>query len=231
MLARLATALALVLVLLPSGALAAVRPPKPPPPLRIQIDTDSRMLTVFSAGKAYASFPVAVGRPALPTPHGHWAVKNKAHWGGGFGTRWMELTVPFGIYGVHGTSNPGSIGSFASHGCIRMFNRHVETVYSWVDIGTPVDIVGAPSRRRMLEGERGSEVMEVQTRMRTLGLYEGPVDGYFNMDLKRAIERFQKDHGLRTSGAVDKPTYKALGLYPEGLVTYQQSVLRPRKIS
>ena len=47
------------------------------------------------------------------------------NWGGGFGTRWLGLNVPWGIYGIHGTNQPWSIGTQASAGCIRMFNRHV----------------------------------------------------------------------------------------------------------
>lgn len=205
----------------PSARAAVVRVPAPPPPVRIVIDTDSRRLTVMSQDRPYASFPVAVGRPTLPTPHGHFAVQNKAHWGGGFGTRWVQLSVPWGIYGFHGTSAPGSVGSYASHGCIRMYNRNVETVYEWVQPGTSVDIVGSPSRRRMLEGERGSEIVEVKARMRGLGLYSGPVDGFFTVDLKHAIEAFQQKHSLKPDGAIGKKTYQALGLWPGGLVTYQ----------
>ncbi|CCF15163.1 putative L,D-transpeptidase YkuD domain protein [Brevibacillus laterosporus GI-9] len=50
----------------------------------------------------------------------------------------MGLSKPH--YGIHGTNNPASIGKYVSHGCIRMYNRDVETLAKLVPIGTPVYI-------------------------------------------------------------------------------------------
>jgi len=41
-------------------------------------------------------------------------------------------------YAIHGTNRPGSVGSFVSHGCIRMHNREVMDLYRRVSVGTPV---------------------------------------------------------------------------------------------
>lgn len=43
-------------------------------------------------------------------------------------------------YGIHGTNNPRSIGTSVSHGCIRMRNEDIETLFRIVDVGTPVYI-------------------------------------------------------------------------------------------
>ena len=51
--------------------------------------------------------------------------------------RWL------GIYdgvGVHGTADRGSIGSNASHGCIRMLVEDVIKLYDQVPVGTPIFI-------------------------------------------------------------------------------------------
>ncbi len=48
------------------------------------------------------------------------------------------LTMRGGEYAIHGTNNPGSIGGFVSHGCIRMYNSDIRRLYEMVDIGTPV---------------------------------------------------------------------------------------------
>ena len=48
------------------------------------------------------------------------------------------LTLRGGEYAIHGTNRPQSIGGFVSYGCIRMHNRDIRTLYSLVDIGTPV---------------------------------------------------------------------------------------------
>ncbi len=208
--------------MLPCFALAAPpalttqvpREARPKEPVRIVIDTDRRTLGVYSGNTLYRTFPVAVGKPSTPTPLGNWQIAEKAVWGGAFGTRWLRLSVPYGIYGVHGTNNPGSIGSFASHGCVRMFNRDVELVYVWVQEGTPVDIVGTPPRRVIVEGSRGSEVSDVQRALAALGLYKGPLSGVFTAQLTQAVTEFQKIHNLRADGIVRRDTYTALGLYP-----------------
>ena len=54
------------------------------------------------------------------------------------GTRWIGTSAP--AIGMHGTPQSGSIGSRASHGCIRMYIHDAERLYELVDIGTPVYI-------------------------------------------------------------------------------------------
>ncbi len=51
--------------------------------------------------------------------------------------RWMGIS---GGAGIHGTENVGSLGSAASHGCIRMAIPDVEDLYDRVSVGTPVYI-------------------------------------------------------------------------------------------
>jgi lipoprotein-anchoring transpeptidase ErfK/SrfK len=43
-------------------------------------------------------------------------------------------------YGLHGTDEPESIGQSASHGCVRLRNEDIETLYRIVPIGTVVYI-------------------------------------------------------------------------------------------
>ena len=42
---------------------------------------------------------------------------------------------------IHGTSNYGSIGSAASHGCIRMRNSDIVNFFPLIGVGVPVDII------------------------------------------------------------------------------------------
>ena len=51
--------------------------------------------------------------------------------------RWMGFN---GGAGIHGTSDVGSLGSAASHGCLRMAVPDVIELYDQVDVGTPVYI-------------------------------------------------------------------------------------------
>jgi lipoprotein-anchoring transpeptidase ErfK/SrfK len=43
-------------------------------------------------------------------------------------------------YALHGTNNPSSIGQAVSHGCVRLRNEDIETLYRMVPVGTPVYI-------------------------------------------------------------------------------------------
>jgi len=51
------------------------------------------------------------------------------------------LTLAGGLYAIHGTNAPGSIGGFVSSGCIRMYNHDIADLYQRVAVGTPVVVV------------------------------------------------------------------------------------------
>lgn len=176
--------------------------------LRLVIDVDKRTLTVVVDDKPWKTFPCAVGKPSTKSPVGDWAVVYKGtNWGGGFGTRWMGLNVPWGIYGIHGTNKPGSIGTAASGGCIRMTNRDVERLYPLVKIGTRVSIVGAYPKvavnQPLSMGRSGKEVQQVQISLRDAGFVPGFTDGRFGRDTERAIKSLQSFYGLPQTGKAD----------------------------
>lgn len=106
----------------------------------VEVDLARRQLILLQNGVAQTSFPVAIGKPATPTPPGNFSILNKAfNPGGVFGTRWMGVT-DYGI-GIHGTSDPSSIGLAVSNGCIRMYNQDVEQIFPLLNVGDPVRIV------------------------------------------------------------------------------------------
>jgi len=125
----------------------------------IIIDRANFRLTLWKDGGKSQRFPVAVGMPGHSTPYGNFHViemqKNptwfppNSPWAAGLGpvppgsgnplgTRWIGTSAP--AIGMHGTPSPGTIGTRASHGCIRMYIRDAERLYSQVSIGTPVYI-------------------------------------------------------------------------------------------
>lgn len=62
------------------------------------------------------------------------------------GTRWIgfdAMETDGRTYGIHGTNNPTSIGTYISKGCIRMFNKDVEQLYEQVPIGTKILITSS----------------------------------------------------------------------------------------
>lgn len=185
----------------------------------IYIDGMTNTLYYFEDGKVAAKYAVAVGKSSTPSPLGVFTINHKAaNWGTGFGSRFMGLSVRWGKYGIHGTNNPGSIGSMASHGCFRMLNRDVEELYKKVPEGTRVWVDGGPygplgwGLRKLTPGDRGSHVVEVQKRLRNLGYYEGEIDGVYGEGMKAGMLRFKKDRGLAYTHEVDAAAYEAMGI-------------------
>jgi lipoprotein-anchoring transpeptidase ErfK/SrfK len=120
----------------------------------------SRRLHLYSGMRFVRRFAIAVGMPRYPTPLGRFRIVVKernptwnppdSDWAAGaspippgpnnpLGTRWMGLSAP-GI-GIHGTPQPWTIGTAASHGCIRMYISQSEWLFERVRVGTTVYIV------------------------------------------------------------------------------------------
>lgn len=200
--------------------LAVTRTPPPEGDILIEVDTRALRLVVFVDGEVYKTYPIAVGRPSLFTlsPIGEWRVVYKGvNWGGGFGTRWLGLNVPWGIYGIHGTNNPGSIGTRASAGCIRMHNRDVEELYEWITVGTPVRIVGDPPthlrfNRTLRTGTSGDEIVFVQLQLNKMGFDTRGADGRYGGNTESAVRQLQNAYGLPVDGTVYDDVYYILGL-------------------
>jgi hypothetical protein len=181
---------------------------------RVVIDVKSLQLMIYKDNLPQKIFPVAIGKSGTPSPVGNWEIVSKEKWGEGFGSHWLGLNVPFGIYGIHGTNNPSSIGNIISGGCIRMFNKDVEEVYNRVQIGTPVHIMGDPfvGRRVLVRGIAGSDVLFLQKRLRQLGLFHYNPNGIFGYHTERAIIEFQKQNQLPLTGQVRYLEYRKLKL-------------------
>ncbi len=188
-----------------------------PPKYQILIDIEDKTLYLLKNGEYLKKYAISSGKSGLPSPLGAWRIVEKSDWGEGFGGRWMGLDVPWGTYGIHGTFASESIGIAASHGCIRMFIDDVKELYSIVPVGTEVAIVNGlygPFGRgfdEMYPGDRGADIMAVQQRLKQLGYYTGPIDGIYKDDLKFALHRFQKDHGITPDNAVNKESWNAMG--------------------
>ncbi|WP_338025754.1 L,D-transpeptidase family protein [Clostridium rhizosphaerae] len=170
--------------------------------------------------KIIKNYPIAGGKPTTPSPLGTFTIISKGEWSAGFGTRWMGLNVPWGRYGIHGTNKPLSIGGHVSLGCIRMLNMDVEDLYKLVGYGTPVCIYGGPynmfvNEFRVLDpGNTGSDVYEVQRRLKDKGYYSGPLDGRYGEGMKAQVIKFRKDNNLKITHTIDKEFYNAMQMKP-----------------
>ena len=61
-------------------------------------------------------------------------------------------------------------------------------------------------------GSRGSEVRNIQSRLKAWGYYDGSVDGIYGSRTQSAVRKFQKKHGLRVDGIAGPATLAAIGL-------------------
>jgi lipoprotein-anchoring transpeptidase ErfK/SrfK len=125
----------------------------------ITIDRASFKLRLFKNLKRRKTYGIAVGAPGYETPTGRFSIHNKAvnpawsapdePWAGAYRNevveggsaenplkaRWLGIV---GGVGIHGTAAEYSIGTAASHGCIRMRVADVIDLYPKVPIGTAV---------------------------------------------------------------------------------------------
>lgn len=130
---------------------------------RLVINKGSNQLAFYENSYLVEVFPVATGRLPQYTPEGDWQVVVKLiypswrHPDGGptipggtpenpLGPRWLGLNAlgtGGSSYGVHGTNNPYSIGTYASSGCIRMYNEDILWLYDRVPTGSQVNIINS----------------------------------------------------------------------------------------
>ena len=124
--------------------------------------------------------------------------------------------MPWGTYGIHGTNKPWSIGGYESGGCIRLFNADVEQLYEMVEMAprSTSSAIRSTAPEELGPGETGASVAFLQRRLRQLGYYRGPVDGYYGLSTERAVMAFQKERRLPVTGRIAWEDLVAMRLKP-----------------
>jgi len=59
-------------------------------------------------------------------------------------------------------------------------------------------------------GDRGEDIIHIQSRLSALGYEVGPLDGEYGSKTIAAVKAFQRDHGLTVDGIVGPETYRTL---------------------
>jgi lipoprotein-anchoring transpeptidase ErfK/SrfK len=129
-------------------------------PSYLTLDRASFTLRLWKDLKLAKTYTVAVGQEGLETPEGLYHIEEKeenptwhvpeSDWAGSLAgqdippgpsnpikARWMAI---YEGAGIHGTEEVESLGSAASHGCVRMAISDVEELYDQVEVGTPIYI-------------------------------------------------------------------------------------------
>jgi lipoprotein-anchoring transpeptidase ErfK/SrfK len=128
-------------------------------PRVIAVDRDGKVLRLYKNLKLLHRYRIAVGQAGLETSAGRYEIQEKivnpdwhvpkSSWAGDLAGRTIPAGDPqnplearyMGFHdgeGIHGTADLASLGSAASHGCIRMAVPDVEQLYRQVRVGTPV---------------------------------------------------------------------------------------------
>lgn len=140
------------------ATLQGIPPPAvaPAPALSIVVNLPAYRLDLIDSGRVIARYPVAIGLRSHPTPTGTFLVRTvelnpswtppKSPWAANrrpmspgpanpMGRAKMQLRPQ---YYLHGTPDSLSMGSAASHGCIRLRNRDaLEIVRRMISAGSP----------------------------------------------------------------------------------------------
>ena len=129
-------------------------------PTFITIDRGAFQLRFWKNLKLVKTYTIAVGQAGLETPAGQYTIDDKqvnpswhvpdSAWAGDLAgkvippgpddpikARWMGF---YSGAGIHGTDDVASLGTAASHGCVRMAIPDVEELYDQVPLGSPIYI-------------------------------------------------------------------------------------------
>lgn len=130
-------------------------------PVYLTVDRSTFQLKLWENLKLAKTYTVAIGAEGFDTPTGEYAIQNKSvdpvwtvpdsDWAGDLAGKVIPGGAPnnplkarwMGIYdgaGIHGTDDTASLGSAASHGCVRMSVPDVIDLYPHVPVGTPIYI-------------------------------------------------------------------------------------------
>ena len=137
---------------------ATGKPPTQEEVVSLILKLKEKRVYVYRGDKLLKRYPVAIGKKGWETPTGEWQVMEKiknpawtsfktgevfpAGVENPLGSRWIGFwTDGQDVIGFHGTPNVKSIGTAASHGCVRMLNRDVKAMFRLVKVGTTVKVV------------------------------------------------------------------------------------------
>lgn len=219
----------------------------------IIINKSINRLAFYENGKLVRVFKVATGKSQDLTPEGKFKIVTKIvnrpyyknNIPGGdprnpLGNRWLGLNArgTWGTtYAIHGNNNPSSIGTYASHGCVRMYDEEIEWLFDHVMKNTTVLIISSKQSFQNIAvanhlfdedsgivvvskpsdistslqlGSVGTEVEWLQDTLTKLGYSTNGVDGYFAEGTDQAVRAFQQDNNLDVDGVVAQGTIKLL---------------------
>jgi len=146
---------------------------------------EMRLYYFRDGGRRVLTAPVGLGREDWKTPQGGFRVRGKTvnptwvipetirkerieedgaseysipggHPDNPLGKYRLELTLP--AYGIHGSNKEWGVGMLVSHGCLRLYNEDIATLFPLIEVGTPGVFVYEPVK---VGKHRGRVLVEV----------------------------------------------------------------------
>lgn len=170
---------------------------------------------VWAAAPAAAQVPALVYSQPL-TPQGVQLVQQRLQQQGAYSGR---------IDGIWGADSQAALERFQQTRGLQVTGGLNQATAA--TLGVPVEQLLAagqpgsvPAAAQPIAGGALSRasVEAIQTRLRGLNFYTGPVDGIWGAATQQAIEQFQQGRGLQVNGQLNPATIAALGLDPNALV-------------
>jgi hypothetical protein len=122
--------------------------------MRMELQLSTFTLRAFDGDEQVFETQVVTGKEGTPTPVGSFYLVEELpqqSTGGAYGAMILPLSAysetmdlfdgGLPVIALHGTNNPGLIGTQASNGCVRMSNDAVLQLAELVEPGTPIDII------------------------------------------------------------------------------------------
>jgi lipoprotein-anchoring transpeptidase ErfK/SrfK len=127
--------------------------------VRLEIKRGAHQVTLYRGEAAVKNYPIAVGRAGWETPLGIFHVFQMLRdpdWkhplsgkvfpagepGNELGRYWIGFAQQGdNCVGFHATPHPNTVGKSLSHGCIRMYEKDIEELFSQVSLGTTVAVL------------------------------------------------------------------------------------------
>ena len=124
------------------------------------------------------------------------------------------------VDGKYGTGTMAAVSAFQSANGLnadglagtstyKVLYSDAAVAYSAAATATPAPTSTVPSRT-LRSGDSGTDVKNVQTRLKELGYYSGSVDGKYGTGTVSAVVSFQTANSLKADGAAGTSTYKVL---------------------
>lgn len=155
---KIALSILLLVLALPSFALRGLHSD-----YELLLNVPTKKLLLFNNGTLVKEYPVGVGKSLTPTPLGDFKIVrriNRPAWVNPYrqskvippgkfnpiGSFWLGFAMnrKNQEYGFHATTDLNSVGKASTHGCVRMYPKHIEELFNLVTLGTPVHVIYNP---------------------------------------------------------------------------------------